>query len=127
MAYYYNKNKKKNEISKYICENNENDSQIYVFELVLKTNLNQLKIIRCIKKCNYGNLISANDNIAYNTIDKYKLTVFNLNCPNNHIIIKDAVNHSLSSNTFITNDIYLKINQASNNMLNFKYYININK
>jgi hypothetical protein len=124
MAYYCNKTKR-TELSKYIYQNHKGDTQIYVFELILKTKSNQLKIIRCIKKCKYGNLISDNDNIEYDTIDKYKLTVFNLNNPDNSIIIKDTVNHKISSNTFITNDICLKINQASNNMLNFKYYLNI--
>jgi len=129
MSYNYEINysiqKKKQENSKYTYKNNENDSQTFIFELVLKDKFNNIKVIRRIKKCNQGNLISSDDNINYPLIDKYKLSVLNINYPDNPIIIKDAINHNLNTNTFINNDIYLEINQNSNKLLELNYYINL--
>ena len=123
----YNIQKKKNELSKYTYKNNEVDSQTYIFELVLKDKFNQLNVIRRIKKCNQGNLVSDEDNINYNIIKKYKLTVIDANYPEKPIIINEVINHSLTINTFISNEIYLEINQGLNNYLDFNYHINLNQ
>jgi hypothetical protein len=130
MSYNYEINysiqKKKSELSKYTYKNNEVDSQIYIFELILKDKLNQLKVIRRIKKCNQGNLVSDDDAIDYNSIKKFKLTVININNPEKPIIVKELLNNSLTTNTFINNDIYIEINQVTNNYLDFNYHINLN-
>lgn len=121
----YNLNKKKSEQSKYTYKNNEIDSQTYIFELIFKDKFNNVKIIRRIKKCNQGNLVSSDDNISYNMIEKYKLTVLDVNNPDKPIIVKENVNHSLTTNSYLNNDIYLEINQSVNNMLEFNYHINL--
>jgi hypothetical protein len=123
----YNIQKKKSEQSKYTYKNNEVDSQTYIFELILKDKFNQLKIIRRIKKCNQGNLVSDEDAINYNIIEKFKLTVIDVNYPEKPIIIKELLNNSLTTNTFLNNEIYLEINQISNNYLDFNYHINLNQ
>ena len=123
----YNIQKRKIESSKYTYKNNEVDSQTYIFELVLKDKFNNLNIIRRIKKCNQGNLVSSEDNINYNMIEKYKLTVLNINFPEKPIIIKEHINHLLTTNTFINNEIYIEINQGLNNCLDFNYHINLNQ
>jgi hypothetical protein len=123
----YNIQKKKSEQSKYTYKNNEVDSQTYIFELILKDKFNQLKVIRRIKKCNQGNLVSDEDAINYNMIEKYKLTVIDVNYPEKTIIVKELFNNSLSTNTFLNNEIYLEINQISNNYLDFNYHINLNQ
>jgi hypothetical protein len=123
----YNIQKKKSEQSKYTYKNNEVDSQTYIFELILKDKFNQLKVIRRIKKCNQGNLVSDEDAINYNIIEKYKLTVIDINYPDKPIIIKELFNKSLTTNTFLNNEIYLEINQISNNYLDFNYHINLNQ
>jgi len=123
----YNIQKKKSEQSKYTYKNNEVDSQTYIFELILKDKFNQLKVIRRIKKCNQGNLVSDEDAINYKMIEKYKLTVINVNYPEKPIIIKETLNNSLTTNTFLNNEIYLEINQISNNYLDFNYHINLNQ
>lgn len=129
MSYNYEINcsiqKKKQENSKYIYKNNEVDSQTYIFELILKDKFNQLKVVRRIKKCNQGNLISSDDNISYATIDKYKLTVLDANYPEKPIIVKESINHNLSSNIFMNNEIYLELIQNSNNLLEINYHINL--
>ena len=123
----YNIQKKKSELSKYTYKNNEVDSQTYIFELILKDKFNQLKVIRRIKKCNQGNLVSDEDAINYNMIEKYKLTVIDVNYPEKPIIVKELFNNSLTTNTFLNNEIYLEINQISNNYLDFNYHINLNQ
>jgi hypothetical protein len=123
----YNIQKRKNEFSKYTYKNNEVDSQTYIFELILKDKLNQLKVIRRIKKGNQGNLVSNEDNINYDIIEKYKLTVIDVNYPEKTIIVKEVINHSLTTNTFISNEIYLEINQVADNYLDFNYHINLNQ
>ncbi len=123
----YNIQKKKSELSKYTYKNNEVDSQTYIFELIFKDKFNQLKVIRRIKKCNQGNLVSDEDAINYNMIEKYKLTVIDVNYPEKPIIIKETLNNSLTTNTFLNNEIYLEINQISNNYLDFNYHINLNQ
>jgi hypothetical protein len=123
----YNIQKKKSEQSKYTYKNNEVDSQTYIFELILKDKFNQLKVIRRIKKCNQGNLVSDEDAVNYNIIEKYKLTVIDANYPEKPIIIKELFNNSLTTNTFLNNEIYLEINQISNNYLDFNYHINLNQ
>jgi len=60
-------------------------------------------------------------------IEKYKLTVINVNYPEKPIIIKETLNNSLTTNTFLNNEIYLEINQISNNYLDFNYHINLNQ
>jgi len=119
----YNIQKKRNEQTKYTYRNCEIDSQTYVFELILKDKLNNLKVIRRIKKCNQGNLLSSDDNVSYIMIDKFKLTVIDANKPEKPIIVKESVNHSLSTTTYNNNEIYLEINQMSNDLMDFNYYI----
>ena len=58
-------------------------------------------------------------------IEKYKLTVLDVNYPDKPIIVKENMDHSLSTNTYLTNDIYLEINQSTNNILEFNYHINL--
>ncbi len=123
----YNIQKKKSDQSKYTYKNNAIDSQTYIFELILKDKFNQVHVIRRIKKCNQGNLVSSDDNIQYNMIEKYKLTVLDANYPENPIIIKDTIDHAISTNTFINNEIYLEINQNTNNLMDINYHINLNQ
>jgi hypothetical protein len=123
----YNIRKKKQDPSKYTYKNNEIDSQTFIFELVLKDKFNQHSVFRRIKKCNQGNLISPDDNISYKMIEKYKLTVLDANDPVKPIIVKDNIDHTLSTNTFLNNDIYLEITQSVNNLMDLNYHINLNQ
>ena len=107
-----------------IYSNNKTNNGTYIFELILKDKLNNYHVIRRIKKSNKGKLISQNDKINYNFIDKYKLTILNLNDIDNPIIIKDEINNNLSNMVFNYDDIYLEINKTSDNLMVFKYSIN---
>ena len=81
----YSITKKKSENSKYTYKNNEQGSQIFIFELVLTNDKNETSTIRRIKKGNQGNLISSDDSIKYNKIDKIKISVLDSNNLNNQI------------------------------------------
>lgn len=122
----YNISNKKNEISKYTYQNNEAGSRTYIFELIIKDKSNNVKVIRSIKKCNQGKIVSTNDNICYDTINKYKLTVLDINYPDKPTIIKEKVNNFLTTNSYLVKNIYIEINQTTNNMLEFNYSINFN-
>lgn len=121
----YNNQKKNQDNSKYIHSTNDSDNQTFIFELILKDKLNNIKIIRRMKKNNQGNILSSDDNILYNFIDKYKLTIININNPENPIIIKENINHLITTNTYINNDIYLEINQNNNKFMDINYYISL--
>ena len=97
---------KKLEQSKYIYKNNEELSQIFIFELILKDKFEQHHTIRKIKKASHGNLVSLEDKIPYDFTNKFKLSVINVNNPEKPIILKNNINHILSCNTFINNEIY---------------------
>ena len=120
MSYNYeinlNNNKKKSEQSKYTYKTNESDSTTLIFELVLKDKNNENIIIRRIKKSNQGVLITPEDNIKYNMMERYRLTIIDVNFPDNVICVKDNINHMLSTNTFMNNMIYLEISEMSDCM-----------
>lgn len=116
---------KQNDQSKYNYKENEVDSQTYIFELILKDKFNNINTIRRIKQCKQGNIVSSDDNISYNMIKTYKLTVLDVNYPDKSIIIKGTVDHSLTTNTCITNNIYIEINESFNSLLEFNYHINL--
>ena len=118
----YVNNKKKSEQSKYVYKNNELDSQTFIFELILKNKMNQNQTIRKIMKSNQGCLISYEDDIKYDIMQRYKLTVIDVNNMNEIIIIKDIIDHSLSTNTFMDEKIYLEITHT-NMLLNINYNI----
>lgn len=128
MSYNYeinsNNQKKKLDQSKYIYKNSENDSQVFIFELILKDKFNNLQVIRRIKNCTQGNLLSSNDNIIYNSVNKYKLTIFDVNYPKKSIIVKELLNHTIVTNTYKKNNIYIEISKTPNNLMALNYHIN---
>lgn len=129
MSYNYEINNdtqiKKLEQSKYTYMNNEDLAQIFIFELILKDKFDQYTVIRKIKKTNHGNLLSHEDNIKYDFTNKFKLSVVNINNPNKPIVLKNNINHVLSCNTFINNEIYIEINHLHQNLMNINYHINL--
>jgi hypothetical protein len=109
-------------ISKYNYTKTETDQQIYILELNLKTINNEAKIFRCIIKKNQG-VIDIDENILFDTVNKFKLTVLNINSMDNPIILKKIIDHSINSNIFLTDKIYLEIKKTNNNLIEFNYNI----
>ncbi len=120
MNYSYNTNK----TSKYINDNIERQSKTYIIELILCDKKHKNNVIHCIKKSNQGNLISPEDNIKYDTITKYKLTILDADFPDKPIIINDKIKDN-SSYTFLNDEIYLEFNSKKNNLMNINYNINL--
>ena len=123
MSVNYEVPKKKSEQSRYIYKNNELDSQTFIFELILVNKNENQQIVRKIKKSNQDSLITSEDNICYNSIMKYKLTVIDISNPNEPIVVKEMIDHSLSTNTFLNNMIYLEITYDNNENLVISYNI----
>ena len=116
---YYNNNN--------IYNINNDNNNIYIFELVLRGSMNNNIIIRKIKKSNKGNIISHTDNIKPEMINKFKLTIINLNNVDNPIIIKNCFDKFKSLDIFHpkgNNEIYLKFCQTKDKLIEVKYIIN---
>ncbi len=120
----YNISKKKSEQSKYTYRTVEDDSQIFIFELVLKNNMNESNTIRKLMKNTIGNLLTLEDNIMYDSIEKFKLTIIDINFPDNPVVIKYMIDHNLSTNVFLNNIVYIEISQTINNIMLINYTIN---
>jgi len=119
----YSITKKKSENSKYTYKNNEQGSQIFIFELVLTNDKNETSTIRRIKKGNQGNLISSDDSIKYNKIDKIKISVLDSNNLNNQIQAKIVLDRTTTYTTYITNEIYIEFNKNNSGFLECNYNI----
>jgi hypothetical protein len=113
MSYNYEINhdniKRKTENSRYVYKSNELDSQTFIFELILKNKNHDNIIVRKIMKTNTGSLINSDDNINYMDFTKYQLTIIDINTPDKYILVKDNIDHKLTTNTFINDAIYLEI------------------
>jgi hypothetical protein len=119
----YSIQKKKNENSKYTYKNNEQGSQNFIFEIILKDKSGELTTIRKIKKGNQGNLISSIESIIYETVDKVKISILNTNDINNEITVKLNIDHNTTYTTFISNEVYLEFNKNSYGYLECNYNI----
>ena len=95
--------------SKCVYQNNEQDTQIFIFEIVLKENDLCVNTIRKIKKGNQGSLISSSDSILYQTIDRVKVSILDTNNINNIINAEIFIDHSTTYTTYVSNQIYLEL------------------
>jgi len=111
--------------SKRVYQNNEQDTQIFIFEIVLKENDLCVNTIRKIKKGNQGSLISSSDSILYQTIDRVKVSILDTNNINNIINAEVFIDHSTTYTTYVSNQIYLEFNKNSANFLECIYNIPI--
>jgi hypothetical protein len=97
-----------NSHSKYTYKLFEPETQMFVFEIILKKFNEQTKTIHKIKKTKKGNLISSNDNILFTDVKEIKLTIIDINNPINEAIININLDHLKKYSTFINSDIYLE-------------------
>jgi hypothetical protein len=115
-VYYNNYNN-----SKYTYTINEIDSEVFVFEIILKKFNNKNKIIRKIIKNKKGNVISLLDNIIYENIDSILLTAININNPTQELSIHINIDQSKKYDTFINSLIYIEL-FSNNNYLECNYH-----
>jgi hypothetical protein len=104
--------------------NNEQNGQLFIFEIILIDNNNKLLTIRKIKKEPQGIILSLLDNILYDKIYNIKICIYNRNNLNNEINIKINIDHKMTYTTFINNNIYLEF-KKNNNFMECNYNINI--
>jgi len=120
----YSVQKKKQENSKYSLMNNEQDSQLFIFEIILKTLDDKNFTIRKIKKGTQGMLISSEDNIKYSDIDRIKVSILDSNNLKNEITTKITIDHKTNYTTYLDSIIYLEFNSNSSGLLISNYNFN---
>lgn len=120
----YSVQKKKQENSKYSLMNNEQDSQLFIFEIILKTLEDKSITIRKIKKGTQGMLISSEDNIKYSDIDRIKVSILDSNNLKNEITTKITIDHKTNYTTYLDSIIYLEFNSNSSGLLISNYNFN---
>lgn len=120
----YSIQKKKQENSKYSLMNNEQDSQLFIFEIILKTLDDKSITIRKIKKGTQGMLISSEDNIKYSDIDRIKVSILDSNNLKNEITTKITIDHKTNYTTYLDSIIYLEFNSNSSGLLIANYNFN---
>lgn len=120
----YSVQKKKLENSKYSLMNSEQDTQLFIFEIVLKTLDDKNIIIRKIKKGTQGILISSEDNIKYSNIEKIKVSILDSNNLKNEITAKITIDHKTNYTTYLDSIVYLEFNSNSSGLLIANYNFN---
>jgi hypothetical protein len=109
--------------SKYILKNNEQDTKLFIFEIILKSNNGKTTTIRRIKKDSQGNLLSYEDSIDYNNIGTIKINILNYNNLKNEISVKIILDNDSTYTTYLNNQIYLEFNKNSNGYLECNYNV----
>ena len=120
----YSVQKKKQENSKYSLMNNEQDSQLFIFEIILKTLDDKSITIRKIQKGTQGMLISSEDNIKYSDIERIKISILDSNNLKNEITTKITIDHKTNYTTYLDSIIYLEFNSNSSGLLISNYNFN---
>jgi hypothetical protein len=109
--------------SKYILKNNEQDTKLFIFEIILKSNNGKTTTIRRMKKDNQGNLISSEDSIDYDKIGTIKINILNYNNLKNEISVKIILDNESTYTTYLNNQIYLEFNKNSDRYLECNYNV----
>ena len=68
-----------NSNTKYSLKHNEQDSQLFIFEIIMKTIDGNNIVLRKIKKNTQGKLFTSEESIKYANIDKVQVSVLNSN------------------------------------------------
>ncbi len=110
-------------ISKYTYRINEEESELFLFELVLKKfNQNKNLKLRRTKNSRTGKLISLEDNIKYNDIKKITVSAIDINNPNKDINAECILNHENKHTLILKNNIFIEFFD-SNGILESNYNI----
>jgi 5'-3' exonuclease len=119
----YSIQKKKTENTKYSLKHNEQDSQLFIFEIIMKTLDGNNIILRKIKKNNQGKLFTSEESIKYANIDKIQVSVLNSNNLKNEIVSNVVINHNTSCTIYYTQQIYLEFTSNVSKFLECNYSI----
>ena len=113
-------------ISKYTYRINEEESEMFIFELVLKK-FNQTKNLklRRVKNSRTGKLIGIEDNIKYDDIKKIMISAIDINNPNKDINVECTLNHSNKHTLILKNNIFIEFYELNGNLESNYNIINI--
>jgi hypothetical protein len=106
--------------SRYVYNNNETGAKIFICELEIMDFSGVSYIIRKLIKSRSGFLVVPTDAILFSNINKYKLTIVNINDMSNIINIENAC--TLDNNIIKTNNIVIHF-QNINNLVQCSYNI----
>lgn len=113
-------------ISKYTYRINEDETELFIFELVLKQfNQNKNLKLRRIKNSRTGKLIGIEDNIKYNDIKKIIVSAIDINSPNKDINVECILNHSNKHTLILKNNIFIEFLELNGNLESNYNIINI--
>ena len=101
----------------------QNESELYIFELLLNKFNDKTKTIRKIARSKSGNLISCEDNINYDTIKNISLTAIDINNPTNEINIDFSLDHNTDITKILNKNIRIELLKDNINMLICNYII----
>jgi hypothetical protein len=118
---YYNKN-----ISKYTYRINEEENEMFIFELVLKKfNQDKTLKLRRVKNSRTGQLIGLDDNIIYNDIKKIIVSAIDINNTSKDISVECILNHSNKHTLILKNNIFIEFYDFNGNLESNYNIINI--
>jgi hypothetical protein len=118
---YHNEN-----ISKYTYRINEEETEMFIFELVLKKfNQNKNLKLRRVKNSRTGKLINFNENIKYDEIKKITISAIDINNPNKDINVECILNHSNKHTLILKNNIFIEFYELNGNLESNYNIINI--
>jgi len=100
-----------------------NESELYIFEILLEKFNEEPKIIRKILNNKSGCLISIDDNINYSIIKNVSLVAIYSNNLNKEIKINIELQHNSNSTKFINKYIYIEFIKNNINILECNYII----
>lgn len=109
-------------ISKYNYRINENETEMFIFEVILKKFNHRNQKLRIIKDCRIGQLLTVINNINYNDIKKVLITAIDINNPNKEIIVECILNQSNKHTLFFNNDLFIEFYEK-NGLLESNYNI----
>jgi hypothetical protein len=113
-------------ISKYTYRINEDETEMFIFELVLKKfNQNKNLKLRRVKNSRTGKLINFDENIKYSDIKKINVSAIDINNPNKDINVECILNHSNKHTLILKNNIFIEFYELNGNLESNYNIINI--
>lgn len=100
-----------------------NESELYIFEILLEKFNEEPKIIRKILNAKSGCLISVTDNINYSIIKNISLVAIYSNNLEKEIKINVELQHDSNNTKFINKYIYIEFIKNNINILECNYII----
>lgn len=109
-------------ISKYNYRINENESEMFIFEVVLKKFSHKNQKIRIIKDCRIGQLLTIDNDIDYDDIKKINITAIDINNPSKEIKVECILNQTNKHTLFFNNNLFIEFYEK-NGFLESNYNI----